>query len=210
MRGGLTPGERELIKLASRLTNQMFDYNKKTFYENQNSDFKKRRISSIYPSNIKEEDIDIIGPDYDPVINYSTNLLNSVMDWHTRNPSIAPPWQSFVGKLCKVPNGFFANNKIPRGNLYNVKQSPENFNQNFPRDPTNANIDEISFDILGPANPEGKVVDINNARISSGTYKYAVLSNEIRYVPDTGSVIPYYYLPSVMLYFYNKDWISFD
>lgn len=216
MRGGLTPEERqqrELIKLASKLTNQMFDYNKKNFYENKIGDVKnKRKITGIYPYNINEADIDIVGPDYDPVRSHPTNLLQLVVDWHTQNPpNTNPPWQNFVGKLCEVPLNFFTANVKPPGNLYIVKQTSVNFNQVFPRDPTNVNIVEIPFNILGPANQEEKSVDINNTRIPPGTYKYAVLSNdEIRYVPDTGTLNPYYHFPSVILYFYNQGIILFD
>jgi hypothetical protein len=213
MRGGLTPQERELIKLASKLTNQMFDFNKNNFYENKIGDVKnKRKITGIYPYNITEEDIDIVGPDYDPVRSHPTNLLQLVVDWHTQNPpNTNPPWQNFVGKLCKVPEGFFTNNEErPQGNLQDVKQNLNNFNPNFPRDPTNANIVEIPFNILGPARQD-KAVDINNTIIPPGTYKYAVLSNDdIRYVADTGTLNPYYHFPSVILYFYNQEIISFD
>lgn len=209
MKGGLTPKERELIKLASKLPNQMFDYNKNKFNENSENSENSKKLKT----NIIEEDIDIVGPDYDPVRSHPTNLFRYVVNWHTENPpNTNPPWQNFKGKLCKVPKGFFANGK-PDANvgLHNVKQNLDNFNQNFPRDPTNANIVEISFDILGPANQEGKAVDINNTRIPRGTYKYAVLSNdEIRYVPDTGTHNPYYHFPSVILYFYNQEIISFD
>lgn len=207
MRGGLTPEEiqqrerqqRELIKLASRLTNQIFERNRYTFY------------NTIYPQGIREGYINIIGPDFDPVRDYPTNLLVWVVGWHTHNRDYIPPWHDYVGKLCEVPEGFFANNEErPRGNLQNVKQNLDNFDPTFPRDPTNDNIVEISVNILGPADQE-KAVDKNGIEIPPDKYKYVVLSDdEIRYVPDTGTLDPCYYFPSVILYFYNQKIISFE
>jgi len=209
MRGGLTQQERKLIKLTSRLTNQMFEYNKRTFK-------KKRNADNIIKEGIIEEDIDIIGPDYDPVENYNKyegkTLLERVVDWHSEHPDENPPWQLYVGKLCEVPEGFFSNNERPQQeNLQIVKQTPANFNPYFPRDPTNVNIVEIPFNTLEHANEQGKAVDHKDALIPQGTYKYALLNNdEIRFFLDTGDHNPYYYLPAVMLYFYNIDWISFN
>lgn len=127
------------------------------------------------------------------------------------NRGVTPLWSEYIGKLCEVPPGFFANNeRRPARNLYDVKNNPANFNQNFPMDPTNANIVEIPIDILGPAQ-NGVAMNYDGTPIPRGKYKFVLMENdEIRYIPDTGNINPYYYFPSIMLYFYNIGVITFE
>jgi hypothetical protein len=196
---------RQLIGLASNLKNAMFEYNKKNFNKGylQITIFPKINVSEF----ITEKDIDIVGPDFDPI---RDDALQYVLKWHNDSPDIdITPWNKFVGKLCEVPPGFFANN--PAGNLQNVKNNPANFNQNFPRDPTNANIVEIQTYILGLAQ-NGRAMNSAAQPIIPGKYKFVLMAdkdNTIRYIPDTGNRAPYYYFPSIMLYFYNIGVITF-
>lgn len=209
MRGG-DRNQRQLLGLARDLQNFMFEINKNNFY--------KRSRYLNFDSNptikvsefISEKDIDIVGSDFDPI---RGTALQDVLQWHYDYPdNDNPPWQKFIGKLCEVPPNFFANNVKPQGHLQNVKQTSANFNPNFPRDPTNANIVEISFNILDYANHEDKAVNNNGIEIPTGKYKFALMTkNEnIRYVDDTGTDNPYYHFPSIILYFYNKGIITFE
>jgi hypothetical protein len=184
----------ELVELATNLDNLMFKFNQINF-------------NSHPVSGLLERDVNIIGSDYNPVID---NALTAVLTWRRdSNPTAIPPWQDYVGKLCEIPPDFFAADPIHMGNLYNVKNNPNNFNQNFPRDPTNNNIVPIEPNILGHANAQGKAVDTSGDLISKGKYKFVLLENdEIRFVSDTGGHNPYYYFPAVMLYFYNNGTIE--
>jgi hypothetical protein len=208
MKGGVKR-ERELGTLVSGLKNQMFEFNKKNFIKNKRH-YVIETVPTIPVSEfITEKDIDIVGPDFDPV---RGTALQYVLKWHHDNPdNDLPPWQNYVGKLCEVPSEFFTDNVKPRGNLYDVKQNPANFNQVFLRDPTNKNITKIIFNMLDYANDENQAVDAEFILIPRGKYKFALLeNNEIRYVADTDTDHPYYYLPAVILYFYNQGIISFD
>jgi len=202
---------RQLIGLAYNLKNAMFEYNKNNFNPRylQITESPEINVSEF----ITEEDIDIVGPDFDPI---RGDALQYVLKEHfanrnKRKATIAPPWNDFVGKLCEVPRDFFANNeRRPARNLYDVKNNSANFNQNFPRDPTNANIVKIPIDILGPAAQNGRAMNSAAQPIIPGKYKFVLMANrEIRYIPDTGNINPYYYFPSIMLYFYNERVITF-
>jgi hypothetical protein len=204
MRGG-DRNQRQLLGLARNLQNFMFEFNKKKFFKE-----KRKKISL---KDIREEYINIIGPDFDPVRDYPIDLLAWVVGWHHDDPdNDFPPWYKFIGKLCEVPEGFFENNEErPQGNLQNVKQNLDNFDLTFPRDPTNNNIVEISVNILGPADQE-KAVNNNGIEIPPDKYKFALITKtmHIRYVADTGTRNPRYHFPSVILYFYNQGIISFE
>jgi hypothetical protein len=201
----LKGGTKEIINLALYLKNLRFEQNKTNFKQNKKRNAIGIKRDNALPINVLEQDIDIIGPDYDPVQDYMVSpddisLLQRIIYWKNQNPGQIPPWQEYIGKLCEVPQDFFVEDANLPDNLYNVKQYA--CNPNFP---TNTNIIPIRFDILGPANGEGK------ALIVPGKYKFVILSNnEVRYIPDTGNGNPHYYFPAVMLYFYNIGWISFD
>jgi len=192
----------ELTNLATNLDNLMFKFNQINF----NALYLKLDGKNV--PGLLERDINIIGSDNNPVTGAA---LNAVLTWRRANPDLKdiPPWQSYVGKLCKVPPSFFAPDYIPMGNLYNVKNNIANFNGDFPRDPSNVNIELIQPNILKHANAQGQAVDSKNMPIPEGKYKFVLLENdEIRFVPDTGSYNPFYYFPSIMLYFYNNGTIE--
>jgi hypothetical protein len=200
---------RQLIGLASNLKNAMFEYNKNTFNKTKRYlkiDGKPEINVSEF---IREKDIDIVGPDFDPI---RGKVLQYVLNWHNNNLlTDLTDWSKYIGKLCEVPPGFFMNNpennQLPGGNLYNVKENNANFNQNFP---TNTNIVEIPTYILGLAQ-NGVAMNSKGEPISPGKYKFVLMANgKIRYIPDTGNRAPYYYFPSIMLYFYNIGVITLE
>ena len=210
MKGG-DRNQRQLLGLAINLQNAMFEINKNNFFKRSRY-LKLNSDPTIKVSDfITEKNIDIVGSDFDPI---RSDALQYVLQWHHDYPdNDFPPWYKFIGKLCKVPEVFFANGK-PDANvgLHTVKQTPDNFNPNFPRDPTNANIVEILFNILDYANDENQAVDTEFVLISEGKYKFALMTKNknIRYVADTGTLNPYYHFPSIILYFYNQGSITFE
>lgn len=211
LKGGMF---QEARRLVLPLQNLRFEHNKNKFKKKYKKRDRDGSLENLLPINISEHDIDIIGPDYNPVEDYMVppdgiRLLQRIIDWKTANPGQIPPWQEYVGKLCEVPEDFFIEyvSNLPR-NLETVKK--EYCNVVFPQAPDNSNITPIEFKILGYANEEGKTVDSNNELIVPGKYKFIILSNnEVRYIPDTGNYNPHYYFPAVMLYFFNVGWISF-
>lgn len=195
--------------LALDLKNWMYENNKTNFYRNkkflhinEEPDF---NISEL----IKERDINIIGPDFAPAIG---NIEQYIFRWIKDNPYIdSPPWSIYTGKICKIPLGFFNDNMVPLGHLYNVKTNPANFNPNFPQDPTNANIEIIKFNILKETNEEGQALDDKGNIIDPEKYKFVLMgNNNVRFIKDAGNNDPYYYLPAIMLYFYNIDIVDFE
>ena len=206
LKGGFN--KNEIINLALYLKNLRFEQNKTNFSKNKKRNAIGSQKGNLLPENLLEEDIDIIGPDYDPVQDYMVSpddisLLQRIIYWKNQNPGQIPPWQEYIGKLCEVPQDFFVEDANLADNLYNVKQYA--CNPNFHLVPDNTNIQLLNFGTLGPANAEGKVL------IVPGKYKFVILSNnEIRYIFDTGNGNPHYYFPAVMLYFYNIGWISFE
>ena len=192
----------ELTNLAINLDNLMFKFNQINF----NSEYLKLDGENV--PGLLERDVNIIGSDNNPV---QDAALNAVLMWRRENPDLnaIPPWQDYVGKLCKIPPGFFATDTIPTGYLNNVKNNPTNFNRNFPKNTTNRNIQPIKYNILARANAQGKAVDLEGNPIPKGKYKFVLMENdEIRFFPDTDGHNPYYYLPSIMLYFYNNETIG--
>ena len=189
---------KEITDLALPRGNLMYEHNKRQF----NPDHYK---------GLSEYDINMVGPDFDPII--IPKEVDYVFTWRNTpaNRGVTPLWSEYIGKLCEVPRGFFANNeRRPARNLYDVKNNPANFNQNFPRDPTNDNIVEIPTYILGRAQ-NGVAMNSENEPIPQGKYKFVLMkNNEIRYIPDTDTQNPYYYFPSIMLYFYNKEVITLE
>ena len=100
---------------------------------------------------------------------------------------------------------------VPEGHLYNVKNNPANFNPNFIQDPTNANIEMINFNILEETNEEGQALDNEGNVIGRGKYKFVLMgNNDVRFIKDAGNNHPYYYLPAIMLYFYNIGIVNFE
>jgi hypothetical protein len=203
---------RQLIGLADKLKNAMFVYNKKNFNPKYLHITESPEID--VSTFITEEDIDIVGPDFEPITGNASQyvLIKHYADRNKRKATIAPPWNDFVGKLCEVPPGFFVinpeNNQLPGRNLYDVKNNLANFNQNFP---TNANIVEIPTYILGPADQNSRAMNSAGQPIPPGKYKFVLMAdNTIRYIPDTGNRNPHYYFPSIMLYFYNIGVITFE
>jgi hypothetical protein len=210
MRGGVrNRNQIQLSGLARNLQNAMFEFNKKNFINNKRHYVIEADPPIPVSEFITEKDIDIVGPDFDPI---RGTALQYVLKWHRDNPeNDLPPWQNFIGKLCEVPVGFFINDVKPQENLYNVKQNSNYFNPNFLRDPTNKNITKIKFNMLDYANDENQAVDTEFVLIPRGKYKFALLeNNEIRYVADTGTHNPHYHFPSVILYFYNQGIITFE
>ena len=210
MRGG-DRNQIQLLGLARNLQNAMFEINKKNFLKRKqylNLDSNPTIKVSEF---ITEKNIDIVGSDFDPI---RGEALQYVLKWHYDNlDNDNPPWQKFIGKLCEVPPNFFTNGK-PDANvgLHAVKQNPDNFNPDFPRDLTNVNIVEIPFNILDYANDKNQAVDTEFVLIPRGKYKFALMTKNknIRYVADTGTHNPYYHFPSIILYFYNQGIITFE
>ena len=175
----------ELTNLAINLDNLMFKFNQINF----NSEYLKLDGENV--PGLLERDVNIIGSDNNPV---QDAALNAVLMWRRENPDLnaIPPWQDYVGKLCKIPPGFFATDTIPTGYLNNVKNNPTNFNRNFPKDLTNRNIQPIKYNILARANAQGKAVDLEGNPIPKGKYKFVLMENdEIRFFPDTDGHNPY-------------------
>ena len=179
-----------------------FNRNKKYFRINEEPDFD---ISEL----IRERDINIIGPDFAPAIG---NIEQYIFRWIKDNPYIdSPPWSKYIGKICKIPLGFFEDDVVPQGHLYNVKNNPANFNPDFIQDPTNANIEMINFNILEEPNEEGQALDNEGNIIDPGKYKFVLMgNNDVRFIKDAGNNDPYYYLPAIMLYFYNIGIVDFE
>ena len=195
--------------LALDLKNFMYENNKTNFNKNK----KYFRINSQPDFNIseliKERDINIIGPDFAPA---TGNIEQYILTWIKDNPDIdSPPWSKYIGKICKIPPGFFRDDVIPPGHLYNVKTNPDNFDPNFIQDPTNANIEMIKFNILNESNEEGQALDNEGNVIPPGKYKFVLMgNNKVRFIEDSGNRDPYYYLPAIMLYFYNIGIVNFE
>jgi len=178
-----------------------FNRNKKYFRINEEPDF---NISEL----IKERDINIIGPDFDPA---TGEIEQYILTWIKDNPDIDAPWSKYIGKICKIPPGFFKDDVVPQGHLYNVKNNPANFDPNFIQDPTNSNIKMIKFNILEETNEEGQALDDKGNVIGSGKYKFVLMgNNNVRFIKDAGNRDPYYYLPAIMLYFYNIGIVNFE
>jgi hypothetical protein len=178
-----------------------FDRNKKYFRINSKPDF---NISEL----IKERDINIIGPDFAAA---TGEIEQYILTWIKDNPDIDVPWFKYIGKICKIPPGFFKDDVVPQGHLYNVKNNPNNFNTNFPQDPTNSNIKMIKFNILKQSNEEGEALNNEGNIIPPGKYKFVLMgNNSVRFIKDAGNDDPYYYLPAIMLYFYNIDIVKFE
>ena len=175
-----------------------FNRNKKYFRINEEPDF---NISEL----IKERDINIIGPDFAPA---TGNIEQYIFRWIKDNPDIDVPWSRYIGKICKIPVGFFKDDAVPQGHLYNVKTNPANFDPNFPRD---ENIEMIKFNILEETNEEGQALDDKGNVIGPGKYKFVLMgNNNVRFIKDAGNHNPYYYLPAIMLYFYNIGSVKFE
>jgi hypothetical protein len=192
--------------LSIDLKNWMYENNKKNFYRNK----KYYRINSEPEFNISEliteRDINIIGPDFVPA---TGNIEQYILKWIKDNLGIEAPWSKYIGKICEIPPGFFNNNV--QGHLYNVKNNPANFNPNFPQDLENHNIEMIKFNILKETNEEGKALDSKLNIIAPGKYKFVLMGNDkVRFIKDSGNRDPYYYLPAIMLYFYNIGIITFE
>jgi len=178
-----------------------FNRNKKYFRINEEPDF---NISEL----IKERDINIIGPDFAPA---TGEIEQYILTWIKDNPDIDAPWSKYIGKICKIPPGFFKDDAVPKGHLYNVKNNPANFDPNFIQDPTNANIEMIKFNILEETNEEGQALDDKGNVIGPGKYKFVLMgNNNVRFIKDAGNRDPYYYLPATMLYFYNIGIVNFE
>ena len=210
MRGG-NRNQRQLLGLARNLQNFMFEINKNNFLKRVRYLKLDSSPTKIVLDFITEKDINIVGPDFDPI---RGDALQYVLQWHYDDDLYIdnPPWSKYVGKLCEVPPDFFVNNQPPGGNLYNVKENIANFNSDFLMDPTNDNIVEIPFNILDHANPDDVAMNSNVQSIVPGKYKFALITKtkHIRYVADTGTHNPHYHFPSVILYFYNLGIITFD
>jgi hypothetical protein len=190
--------------LALDLKNLMYENNKSNFKRNK----KYFRINSEPDFNISEliteRDINIIGPDFAPA---TGNIEQYILTWIKDNQGEEAPWSIYIGKICKIPPSFFNTQGI-QGNLYNVKNNPDNFNPNFPKD---QNIEMIKFNILKETNEEGQALDDERNIIPSGKYKFVLMgNNRVRFIKDSGNRDPYYYLPAIMLYFYNIGIINFE
>jgi len=200
-RTGIADAERipkEITDLALPRGNLMYEHN-------------KRQFKPGHYQGLSEYDINMVGPDFDPII--IPKEVDYVFTWRNApaNKEVIPLWSEYIGKLCEVPPGFFANNeRRPAGNLQHVKENNANFGPDLPKDLTNANIVEIQTYILGLAQ-NGRAMNSDDHPVPRGKYKFVLMENdEIRYIPDTGNINPYYYFPSIMLYFYNERVITFE
>ena len=207
--GGKQPKPHNLPQSISGLSidlkNWMHENNKTNFYRNK----KYFRINSEPDFNISEviteRDINIIGPDFAPA---TGNIEEYILKWIKNHPHEEAPWSIYIGKICRIPPGFFNHELVPQGHLYNVKQVAANFNPNFSQ---GLEIEMIKFNILKESNEEEKALDNGGNIIPSGKYKFVLMgNNKVRFIKDSGNRDPYYYLPAIMLYFYNLGIIDFD